>query len=119
MLKHTTRVGMKPHRAQASWCKMITDSGARFSSGVSKNKVKSLTGAMFCQISTPLSYSVLERGEEGILGKYQLHSILGGPGISEAHKSTSTCCAFPENSSFATRKKETDRGRGGVESKCG
>lgn len=65
MLKHTTQVGMKPHRAQAPWCKMITDSGARFSSGVSKNKVKSLTGAMFCQISTPLSYSVLEMGRRG------------------------------------------------------
>lgn len=63
MLKHTTHVGMKPHRAQALSAKWSLTPGQGLASVLSNNKVKSLTGIMFCQI--PLSYFILEMGWRG------------------------------------------------------
>lgn len=65
MLKQTAHVGVKPHRAQAPWCKMITGSRARVASVMLNNNVKSLTGIMFCQMAIPLPYSILEMGWRG------------------------------------------------------
>ena len=53
---------------------------------MSNNKVKSLAGIKFYQMTSIPWLSLYQKlGEVGILGKYHLHSILGGPGSSLRH----------------------------------
>lgn len=87
MLRHTTHLGKKPHR-EVRHCsgKRPLIPGQAFTLVMLNNKVKSLTGIMFCQMmSIPWLSLYWKLGEEGILGKYHLHSIAGGPGSSPRH----------------------------------
>lgn len=87
MLKHTTHLGMKPHRELRHFsgkCSLTPEQSSALI--MLNNKVKSLTGLIFCQMmSIPWLSLYWKLGEEGILGKYHLHSILGGPGSSLRH----------------------------------
>ena len=84
MIKHTTHLEMKPRRELRHFSgKCSLTPGQGFALLMSNNKVRSQRGIMFCQVmSTRWLILYWKLDEEGIPGKYHLHSILGGPGSS-------------------------------------
>lgn len=84
MLKHTTCLGIRPRRQLTHFsgrCSLMAGKG--FALVMLNNKVNSPMKIMFCQLmSIPWLSLYWKLGEEGILGKYHIHSILGGPGSS-------------------------------------
>lgn len=122
MLKRTTHLGIKPHGQLMHFsgrCSLMPGQG--FALVMLNNKVNSPMKIMFCQLmSIPWLSLHWKLGEEGILGKYHIHSILGSPGSSlREARARAPAVLFLKTCHLPHGKKETDRGRGGVESQRG